>query len=131
MVTTQSKELEELEARLRATEERLKQAAATRPGATATGQREGSQSEAQTTSGQRNQSNTPAAAIRQVPPSGSRVMPGPANVSALRSSVGASPIADRSPTPLDPSRTSAMPGAMPETPGSVKDGKDYYSSRRS
>ncbi|KAI9723830.1 MAG: hypothetical protein M1828_004080 [Chrysothrix sp. TS-e1954] len=126
-VTSQSQELEEIEARLKATEERLKRAGMeTSSTSVASGQRESAQRSPQTSANQTAQPRSPGTAGRQPPTSPGRAPPGAHNP-AMRSSAAGSSLSERAPTPLNPSRTPAMPGALPESPGSTKEGR---SSRR-
>ena len=113
-VKSQSQELEELEARLKATEERLKKAGVQQTPATS------GQQEAKSTAGSSVKTTPPAA----IPPS--RPPPGRPGVLAA----GASSLADRAPTPLNP-RNEPMPGTLPETPSDQLQATDYYSQRRS
>ncbi|KAI9666902.1 MAG: hypothetical protein M1831_001407 [Alyxoria varia] len=117
-VTDQSKELEELKARIEAAEARLKNKPAKGPAAS--GQLEGGE--------------PASSSSNMAPPTRAPPVPGGAAAaipSRMKPNSGyGSSVADRVPTPMDPSRNGGMPGAMPETPGSMKDAKDYYSQQR-
>ena len=118
MVNNQGKELEELKARIEAAEARLKKKPAKGP--TASGQQEGEEPTS-SSSGM-----APPTRAPPVPSGGSSAVP-----SRMKQSSGyGSSVAERVPTPMDPSRHGSMPGTMPETPGSMKDAKDYYSQQR-
>lgn len=115
-VKSQSQELEELEARIKATEERLKGAGGQPP-----------------TSGSQQQHTSHAASSTRPMPSSSSSQAIPSRVPPRGpgASLVAASVSDRAPTPLDPSRNEAMPGALPETRSDRKTPTDHYNQRRS
>ena len=122
-VSSQSKELEELEARIKATEARLQQAG-------------GPSAQAPATPGQQERpTNSTTGSSHSIPTRGSSMPTDAPNRPPPRKPtdrLAAGSITDRAPTPMDPSHSnSRMPGAMPETPGSMKDARDYYSQGKS